>query len=71
MDEKTTARIFEQFYQGDTSHKQEGNGLGLAITKKILELHHGKIDVQSQPQKGSVFLVALPYSHTKSHKIFS
>lgn len=61
MDEKTKKRIFEQFFQGDTSHKQEGNGLGLAIASKILELHHGKIDVQSEPGKGSVFLVTLPY----------
>lgn len=60
MNEETKARIFEQFYQGDTSHKQEGNGLGLAITSKILELHHGRIDVQSELQKGSVFLVTLP-----------
>lgn len=61
MNEETKTRIFEQFYQGDTSHKQEGNGLGLAITSKILELHHGKIAVQSEPQKGSVFLITLPY----------
>lgn len=60
MDDETKKRIFEQFYQGDTSHKQEGNGLGLAITAKILELHHGRIDVQSEPQKGSVFLITLP-----------
>lgn len=61
MDEKTKKRIFEQFYQGDTSHKQEGNGLGLAIALKILELHHGRIDVQSELQKGSAFLITLPY----------
>lgn len=60
MDEHTAKRIFEQFYQGDTSHKQEGNGLGLAITAKILELHHGKISVRSEPEKGSEFTVTLP-----------
>ena len=60
MDEETKKRIFEQFYQGDTSHKQEGNGLGLALTAKILELHRGKISAESEPGKGSTFVITLP-----------
>lgn len=60
MDEETKTRIFEQFYQGDTSHRQEGSGLGLAITAKILELHHAGIEVQSTPGEGSAFFITLP-----------
>ena len=59
MDEVTKNRIFEQFYQGDTSHKNEGNGLGLSIVSKVVELHGGKIDVKSEPQKGSLFVITL------------
>lgn len=60
MNEQTKNRIFEQFYQGDTSHKKEGSGLGLAITAKILELHHCWIEVQSKPGEGSAFIVTTP-----------
>ena len=60
MDEKTQHYIFDKFYQGDSSHSSEGNGLGLALVKKIIELHHGTITVQSQPLQGSSFIVTLP-----------
>ena len=59
MDSATQNRIFEQFYQGDTSHKREGSGLGLSIVSKVLEMHRCTIDVSSTPQKGSVFLITL------------
>jgi signal transduction histidine kinase/DNA-binding response OmpR family regulator/ABC-type xylose transport system substrate-binding protein len=52
-------QVFDVFYQGDYgSHK--GSGLGLAITKELILLHHGKISVSSQRNKGSIFTVTLP-----------
>lgn len=60
MDTETQARLFEQFYQADTSHKTEGNGLGLAMAKRIVDLHHGRITVASAPGRGSSFSVWLP-----------
>lgn len=59
MDEKTVSHIFEQFYQGDTSHTAQGNGLGLAMVQKIVQLHGGSIEVDTAPGKGSCFTVVL------------
>ncbi len=60
MDSETQKRIFEKFYQGDPSHREQGNGLGLTLVKKIIDLFGGTIQVISQPGKGAVFTVNLP-----------
>ena len=60
MDAPTQARIFEKFYQGDTAHATEGNGLGLSLAKRIVDLCKGKITVESSPGNGTCFYVYLP-----------
>lgn len=60
MTQEVQERIFEKFYQGDASHKSLGNGLGLSLVKRIVELSDGLIEVVSKPNKGSTFRVILP-----------
>ncbi|MBQ7839158.1 MAG: HAMP domain-containing histidine kinase [Lachnospiraceae bacterium] len=60
MDAETEKRIFEKFYQGNTAHTTEGNGLGLTLVKRIVDLHDGTIEVKSQPGQGTAFLLTLP-----------
>lgn len=60
MDWKTASRVFEQFFRGEGAQKTSGSGLGLALAKRIVELHGGSIRVDSCEGCGSVFTVVLP-----------
>lgn len=60
MNDDVMRHIFEKFYQGDRSHSAEGNGLGLALVRRIVDLCHGMISVESRPEEGSAFTVKLP-----------
>ncbi len=57
--EEYRQKVFNKFYQADDSHKQEGNGLGLALVKKIVDLYQGEIKIENLPQKGCRFTVIL------------
>lgn len=59
MTEEVQKHIFEKFYQGDASHTGEGNGLGLALVKRIVELCRGTVTVRSAPACGAEFTVTL------------
>ena len=56
------AAVFEEFKQvgRDYTRKAEGTGLGLALTKRFVELHGGSIGLESAPGKGSTFTIKLP-----------
>ncbi len=55
------AHIFTPFYRGTNSTFADGNGIGLSLTQKIIHLHKGKIEVASNPSKGTDFIVFLPH----------
>ena len=62
IDEITENRLFEKFYQGDTSHSGEGNGLGLALVKRIIDMLDAAITVESKKGHGATFSVILKNS---------
>lgn len=68
MEPETQAHIFEKFYQGDTSHSSQGNGLGLALVKRVLDIIGGEIAVVSVPGEDSIFTVLLPIEKQRNRK---
>jgi signal transduction histidine kinase len=59
MDKEAMKHIFDKFYQGDSSHTSEGNGLGLALAQKVIDLLDGALSVRSAPGQGTSFTVKL------------
>lgn len=63
ISERDLDKIFDRFYQVDRIHPN-GSGIGLAVAKAFVELHGGTISVESTPQKGTVFTITLPVTHS-------
>lgn len=66
MTEEVQKNMFEKFYQGDSSRKSEGSGLGLALVKRITDLCKGTITVHSVPSQGTTFIVELPATNSSN-----
>lgn len=62
MTPETVENVFVQFYRGENSDRSQGSGLGLPLSKRICELHGGRICVSSEPGSGSCFTVFLPFT---------
>lgn len=60
MSPEVMAHIYEKFYQGDSSRSSSGNGLGLTLAKRIVDLHHGSMKVTSEEGRGTTITVILP-----------
>lgn len=59
IDEETGKHMFDKFYQGDTSHQKEGNGLGLPLVKKVIDVLGGTIGIESEVGVGTTFTIII------------
>lgn len=66
MTPEVQKNIFNKFYQGDSSGYTDGNGLGLSLVKRIIDLCHGKIQVSSEIGLGTTFIITLPVEDEKN-----
>jgi signal transduction histidine kinase/predicted metal-dependent phosphoesterase TrpH len=66
--EEDLEKIFEPYYRGKNISSEEGKGLGLSFVKEVVDLHGGKILVQSEPQKGSTFSILLPIGKCSNYE---
>jgi signal transduction histidine kinase len=71
IDERQLSRIFDTFYQidGSSTRRFGGLGLGLAVVNRVVESHQGKVWVESELNKGSVFHVLLPQYNVEDEEI--
>ena len=62
MDARAVERVFEPFWRGDAARSSAGTGLGLALTKRIVESLGGEIAVEAEPAQGARFEITVPQS---------
>ena len=60
MDEETQRRIFERFYRAESTSATAGTGLGMSIVKEILDIHGGRVEIESAPGAGTAVTLWLP-----------
>ncbi|MBQ7320647.1 MAG: HAMP domain-containing histidine kinase [Clostridia bacterium] len=68
MNSETLSHVFEKFYQGDRSRSVEGNGLGLSLVKRIVELCGGTISIESEEENGTSVYITLPKKSASESK---
>jgi signal transduction histidine kinase len=67
--EEDLEKIFEPYHRGKNASAEEGKGIGLSFVKEVVDLHGGKVLVQSEPNKGSIFSVLLPIKNVPQEEV--